>query len=123
MASGGTLAPSSPSNPAGTLTITGNLAFQSGAIYLVQVTPSAAASTNVSGTATLTGATVNAQFAPGNYVSKKYTILTAAGGLGRTLFAAVADGNLPLRVNDNLSYDANNVYLNLKARFTHLHRA
>ena len=81
MASGGTLAPSSPSNPAGTLTITGNLAFQSGAISLVQVTPSAAAgSTNVSGTATLTGATVNAQFAPGNYVSKKYTILTAAGG-------------------------------------------
>ena len=118
MASGGTLAPSSPSNPAGTLTITGNLAFQSGAIYLVQVTPSAAASTNVSGTATLTGATVNAQFAPGNYVSKKYTILTAAGGLGGTTFAGVANSNLPQGASDNLSYDANNVYLNLKAGFT-----
>ena len=111
----GTLAPSSPSNPAGTLTITGNLAFQSGAISVVQVTPSAAASTNVSGTATLTGATVNAQFAPGNYVSKKYTILTAAGGLGGTTFAGVANSNLPQGASDNLSYDANNVYLNLKA--------
>ena len=84
----------------------------------MQVTPSAAASTNVSGTATLTGATVNAQFAPGNYVSKKYTILTAAGGLGGTTFAGVANSNLPQGASDNLSYDANNVYLNLKAGFT-----
>jgi uncharacterized protein with beta-barrel porin domain len=118
VASGGTLAPGSPSNPAGTLAISGNLAFQSGAIYLVQVTPSATASTNVSGTATLTGATVKAQFASGNYVSKRYTILTAAGGLGGTTFAGVANGNLPQGASDNLSYDANNVYLNLKAGFT-----
>ena len=118
VASGGALAPGSSSNPTGTLTITGNLAFQSGAIYLVQVTPSTADSTNVSGTATLTGATVNAQVASGNYVSKKYTILSAAGGLGGTTFAGIANINLPQGASDSLSYDANNVYLNLKAGFT-----
>ena len=118
VASGGALAPGSSSNPTGTLTITGNLAFQSGAIYLVQVIPSAAGNTNVSGTATLTGATVNAQVASGNYVSKKYTILSAAGGLGGTTFAGIANINLPQGASDSLSYDANNVYLNLKAGFT-----
>ena len=116
--SGGKLAPGSAANPTGTLTITGNLAFQSGAIYLVQVTPSAAASTNVSGTASLTGATVNAQFASGDYVSKTYTILTAASGLGGTTFAGITNINLPAGASDTLSYDANNVYLNLKATFS-----
>jgi hypothetical protein len=54
--SGGTLAPGNPANPTGTLNISGNLAFQSGALYVVQVTPIAASSTSVSGTATLTAA-------------------------------------------------------------------
>jgi len=36
--SGGTLAPGNPANPTGTLNISGNLAFQSGALYVVQVT-------------------------------------------------------------------------------------
>ena len=43
----------------------------------MQVTPSSAASTDVSGTATLTGGTVNAQFASGSYLAKQYTILSA----------------------------------------------
>jgi autotransporter-associated beta strand protein len=116
--SGGTLAPGNAAMPTGTLTITGNLAFQSGAIYLVQVTPSAAASTNVSGTATLTGATVNVQFASGDYLAKRYTILTATGGLGGTTFAGITNSNLPAGASDNLSYDANNVYLNLTPGFT-----
>jgi uncharacterized protein with beta-barrel porin domain len=116
VASGGALAPGN--GTPGTLTIAGNLAFQSGAIYLVRVTPSAAAGTNVSGSAWLTGATVNAQFASGNYISKKYTILSAAGGLGGTTFAGIANINLPQGASDSLSYDAHNVYLNLKAGFT-----
>ena len=33
--SGGTLAPGNAANPTGTLTIGGNLVFQSGALYLV----------------------------------------------------------------------------------------
>jgi uncharacterized protein with beta-barrel porin domain len=112
--SGGTLAPGSTANPTGTLAITGNLAFQSGAIYLVQVTPSAAASTNVSGTASLAG-TVQANFAPGLYLAKRYTILTAAGGLGGTTFAGLTNTNLPVGISDSLSYSGNSVFLNLTA--------
>jgi uncharacterized protein with beta-barrel porin domain len=110
---GGTLKPGSTTNPTGTLTITGNLAFQSGALYVVQVTPSAAAGTNISGAATLTGATVNAQFASGSYVTKQYTILTAAGGLSGTTFAGLTNTNLPAGFTENLIYSGNSVFLNL----------
>jgi uncharacterized protein with beta-barrel porin domain len=53
---GGTFAPGSLGTP-GTMTVQGNLAFQSGALYLVQVNPSNASSANVTagGTATLAG--------------------------------------------------------------------
>jgi autotransporter-associated beta strand protein len=115
--SGGTLAPGNAANPTGILTITGNLAFQSGAIYLVQVTPTAAASTNVSGSATLGGATVNAAFANGSYISKQYTILTAAGGVSGTFASSIANTNLPQDFSDTLSYDSTHAYLNLTLGF------
>jgi autotransporter-associated beta strand protein len=118
--SGGTLAPGSTSNPTGTLTIAGNLAFQSGALYAVQVTtPSAASSVVVSGTASLAG-TVQETFTLGRFVSKQmqYTILTAAGGLGGTTFGALTNVNLPSGASDSLSYDASHVYLNLTVPFT-----
>jgi uncharacterized protein with beta-barrel porin domain len=114
--SGGTLAPGNAANPTGSLAITGNLAFQSGAIYLVQVTPTSAASTKVSGTATLGGATVNAAFANGSYISKTYKILSATGGVSGT-FGALTNTNLPANFSDTLGYDANNAYLNLKLGF------
>ena len=41
--------------------------------------PATASFANVTGTATLSGATVNAFFANGSYISKQYTILTAGG--------------------------------------------
>ena len=52
--SGGFLVPGPVGTP-GTMTVTGNLAFQSGAFYIVQVNPTTASSTNVSGTASLAG--------------------------------------------------------------------
>jgi uncharacterized protein with beta-barrel porin domain len=61
---------------------------------------------------------VSASFASGSYVSKRYTILTANGGLGGTTFAGLTNSNLPVGASDTLSYDANNVYLNLTAGFT-----
>jgi len=113
--SGGTLAPGNGS--AGTaLTIGGSLAFASGAFYLVQVSPSAASSTIVTGTADLGGATVKAVFAPGSYVSRTYTILSAAGGVSGT-FASLVNTGLPSNVQSSLSYDASNVYLNLALDF------
>ena len=70
--------------PGSFMTVTGNLAFQSGAHYLVQLNPATSSFTNVTGTATLGGATVNASYANGSYVSKQYTILTATGGVSGT---------------------------------------
>jgi uncharacterized protein with beta-barrel porin domain len=116
--SGGTLAPGNSSNPTGMLTVTGNLGFQSGASYLVQVAASAASSTNVNGTATLGGATVNAAFANNTFISKQYTIVTAAGGVSGSFASSVANTNLPRSFSDSLSYDANHAYLNLTLNFT-----
>ena len=78
---GGTLA---PGNSIGTLTITG----QSGAPAGARPTWSRsrrrnADRTNVTGTATLAG-TVQAVFAPGSYIARTYTILSAAGGRSGT---------------------------------------
>jgi autotransporter-associated beta strand protein len=109
---GGTFA---PGNSPGTMTVQGNLAFQSGAIYLVQVTPSLASSANViaGGSAALAG-TVNAAFAPGSYVTRNYAILSAAGGLNGT-FNALTTTNLPAGFTANLGYSATDVTLNLTA--------
>ncbi|HEX7925810.1 MAG TPA: autotransporter domain-containing protein [Bradyrhizobium sp.] len=115
--SGGTLAPGSAADPTGTLTINGALVFQSGAIYQVQVTPNAAASTNVNANATLGGATVNAVFASGSYISRQYTILNAAGGISGTFASNIANTNLPTNFTDALSYDATHAYLNLTLNF------
>jgi autotransporter-associated beta strand protein len=114
---GGAFAPGN-GTPGTSMTIAGNLAFASGALYLVQVNPANATSANVSGSATLTGATVNAQFAPGSYVKHQYTILTAAGGLGGTTFGGLTNIKLPTGTSDSLSYDPDHVYLNLTAGFT-----
>ncbi len=85
---GGTLAPGNPSNPTGTLTITGNLAFQTGATYRIQITPSTSAITNVGGVASLAGA-VQVVLLPGSYAKRTYDILHANGGLNGTTFTAL----------------------------------
>jgi T5SS/PEP-CTERM-associated repeat protein len=79
ISAGGVLAPGQGGTP-GAMNVLGNLAFLSGAFYIVQVNPTTASTTNVSGTASLAG-TVVANFAPGSYVSRSYTILTATGGV------------------------------------------
>src|SRR5207245_3643108 len=109
--SGGTFA---PGNSPGTMTVAGNLAFQSGALYLVQVNPSTASSTNASGSAALAG-TVQAAFASGSYATRTYTILSAAGGLGGTTFNALTTSNLPAGFTASLSYTATDAILNLTA--------
>ncbi len=108
--SGGTFA---PGNSPGTMTVQGNLAFQSGALYLVQVTPSIASSSNVSGSASLAG-TVQAVFASGSYVVRTYTILSAASGRSGT-FGSLTTSNLPAGFTASLSYTATDAILNLTA--------
>jgi T5SS/PEP-CTERM-associated repeat protein len=71
------------------MTVAGNLAFQSGAFYVVQVNPTTASTTNVFGPNVSLAGTVVANFAPGSYVSRSYTILTTASGFTGTFDALV----------------------------------
>jgi autotransporter-associated beta strand protein len=111
---GGTFGPGS-GVPGSSMTVAGSLAFQSGALYLVQVNPATASSASViaGGGAALAG-TVNAAFAAGSYMSRTYTILSAAGGRNGT-FNALTTTNLPAGFTADLSYTANDVILNLTA--------
>jgi uncharacterized protein with beta-barrel porin domain len=110
---GGVLA---PSNSTGLLAVQGSLTFTAASSYMIEVSPTNAGRTNVTGTATLGGATVNASFAAGSYVARKYTILDATGGIVGS-FGALVNSNLPSTITPNLSYDANNVYLNIALNF------
>ena len=106
--SGGMLA---PGNSIGTINVSGDLTFNGGAVYWVEVSPSASDRTNVTGIATLAG-TVAASFQLGSYITKQYTIVNATGGRSGT-FDSLVTGSLPDNFTASLSYDANNAYLDL----------
>ena len=108
---GGALAPG-PSGSGGTLTVAGNLAFQSGAMYVVAVTPSAAAATNVSGSPPLAG-TVQANFGAGTFLRDSYTILTA--GTRNGTFDALTTSGLPADFKTSLAYSGNTAVLKITA--------
>jgi autotransporter-associated beta strand protein len=117
IAGGGTFAPGNgvPGTPGTFMTVAGNLAFQSGALYLVGLDPSTSTLAKVTGTATLTGA-AGAAFLAGNYVAKRYTILTATGGVAGT-FSSFTTLGKPNAIKASLSYDLNNVFLDLAIAF------
>jgi uncharacterized protein with beta-barrel porin domain len=98
------------------MTVNGNLAFQSGAAYLVQINPATSSLAEVTGTATLGGATVTAVYANGTYVPKHYTILSAANGVSGA-FNSLANTNLPTNFEAALGYDSNHAYLDLTLSF------
>jgi len=111
---GGTLAPGHGDSRADDiLKVQGDLTFSAGATYRVQVSPATAADTNVGGTATLGGAAVRANFAPGTYVTTQYTILDAQKINGT--FGSLVSTNLSPMFKASLSYDPQNVFLNLDA--------
>jgi uncharacterized protein with beta-barrel porin domain len=65
----------------GTLTVNGNLTLAAGSAYSVEVSPTAADRTTVSGTASVNG-TVIASVTPGAYAfGQRFTILSATGGV------------------------------------------
>lgn len=103
--SGGTLA---PGNPTGTLSVSGDLTFTSASSYMVQVSGASNGLAVVTGTATLGGATV--VVVPTGSIAKHYTILSA-GTLPDTFNPVVA--GLSSNLHATLSYDPNNVYLDL----------
>ena len=89
IADGGSFAPGTPGTPGTAMTVSGSLAFQSGALYVVQLNPASSTIANVTGTATLTGGSVQAIFSPGAYTTRNYTILHS-GTLGGTTFTGVS---------------------------------
>jgi autotransporter-associated beta strand protein len=107
---GGTL---SPGNSVGLLTVQGSLVFTAASTYLVQVS-SGADRTNVTGTATPGGASVNAMLLGGN-ILRQYTILNATGGVVGT-FNPLVNVNVPNFVG-SLTYDPNDVFLNFSLNF------
>jgi autotransporter-associated beta strand protein len=113
--SGGMFIPGTANAPGSSMTIAGSLAFTSGALYVVYLNPVTASYSAVTGSATLGGATVNAIFASGSYVSKQYTILNAGSVSGS--FGSLVNTNLPTNFHTSLGYDAHNVYLNLALNF------
>lgn len=116
IADGGML---SPGNSVGLLTVQGSLTFASAANYMVEVSGAVADRTNVTGTATLNNATVRVAFDPAAYVRERYTILNAAGGVSGTFRPHVYSDEPPSFVT-SLSYDANNVYLDVDLKLTGL---
>lgn len=106
---GGTAA---PGNSIGTLNVAGNVGFQAGSIYQVEVN-AAGQSDRIAaiGMGTLTGGTVQVLAETGTYQpSTTYTILTANGGVSGT-FAGVTSSFAFL--DPTLGYDVNNVFLTL----------
>jgi autotransporter-associated beta strand protein len=103
----------SPGNSIGTLTVQGNLVLTAAAAYIVEASPSSADSTNVTGTASL-GGTVQAVFGPGSYLTRTYTILSAAGGRSGTFGSLVTSG-LPAGFTAALRYTATDAILDLIA--------
>jgi autotransporter-associated beta strand protein len=110
---GGTFAPGEFGTPGTLMTVSGNLAFQSGALYLVQLNPSTASLANVTGATSLSG-NLQANFAPGTYsAGTQYDVLHAAGGLSGTFAAVSATGAPGFAVR--ATYTNTDVLLNLTA--------
>jgi fibronectin-binding autotransporter adhesin len=109
VASGATVA---PGNSIGTLNVTGNVSFASGSTYQVEVNAAGQSDRIVaSGTATLSGGTVEVLAENGNYAaSTNYTILTASGGVTGS-FSTVTS-NLAF-LTPSLAYDSQNVTLTM----------
>ncbi|KRR22997.1 hypothetical protein CQ14_01620 [Bradyrhizobium lablabi] len=103
---GGALA---PGNSIGTLNVAGSLTFTAASSYMVEISGASSDLTVVTGVATLGGAIV--VVVPTGTVTKQYTILTATGGVAGTFNPVVSSASPNL--NASLSYDLNNVYLNI----------
>jgi autotransporter-associated beta strand protein len=111
---GATFAPGTPGTPGTSTTIVGNLALQSGTLYLVQINPAVASFANVSGTASL-GGTVQANFAAGTYASRTTYDILKSTGLGGSTFSSLVTTNLPANYSGSLSYTATDVLLTINS--------
>jgi autotransporter-associated beta strand protein len=103
----------SAGNSIGVLTVNGPLNFAAGSSLVVELSPTDADRVNATGAASLNGS-VTANYGTGSYVAKQYTILHADGGVCGTFAGGLTNANLPMGFKSNLSYDANNAYVDLE---------
>lgn len=103
-----------PGNSIGTLHVTGDIIFNPGSIYEVEVNAAGQGDKIIaSGKATINGGTVKVLAGAGNYAQQThYTILTANGAAGVSGSFSGVTSNLAF-LDPSLSYDANNVYLTM----------
>lgn len=113
IASGAVFAPGAAGMPGTSMTILGNLAFQTGAYYEVQLDGASSSYATVTGTASL-GGTVVAAFTPGIVPLRQYTILTSAG-LGGTTFSGLTTTDQPAGFDASLNYAGDDVLLDMTA--------
>ena len=111
--SGGTLAPGA--GGAGTLNVNGNVVFASGSTLLINNSSASAPKLAVAGSAVL-GGTVSVASTDGTYLlGQQMTILTATGGVtGSFTPAAAPASSSGAQFSNALSYDSNDVYLEIK---------
>ncbi|RUT97183.1 autotransporter outer membrane beta-barrel domain-containing protein, partial [Mesorhizobium sp. USDA-HM6] len=109
IASGGTFA---PGNSIGTINVA-NASFSAGSVYAVEVESGGTSDLiNASGAVTIDGGSVNVIAYPDYALGTTYTIVTAAGGVTGSFDSAAFSGGT-IFIAPTLTYDANNVYLDL----------
>jgi uncharacterized protein with beta-barrel porin domain len=111
---GGTLLPGNIGTPGTATTITGNLNFQPGATYLINLDTTTASLTNVGGVASLNGA-VEGLLGPGNYSGKTTYDILNAGSVTGTFTGFTLLNNLP-GFAGTLTYLPTEVLLDLTAQ-------
>jgi outer membrane autotransporter protein len=109
--SGGTLSPGASS--VGTIAISGNLVMTAASTYIVEVSPTAADRTNVTGRATIAGTLQLAPQAGGYTIGKQYVLLNATGGFSGTFTTADLTGLFGASIRPRVVSDGANIFLNL----------
>jgi autotransporter-associated beta strand protein len=103
-----------PGNSPGTSLTLASLVLQG--LYVVNINPTTSTFANVTGSAQINVTSVEAFFASGSYVAKRYTILNA-GSVSGTFNPTVTSVNLPSGFKTSLSYDPTHAFLDLSLDF------
>jgi outer membrane autotransporter protein len=115
VAAGGTLM---PGQPLGTLNVAGSVTFNPSSIYAVSIAPGANARTTITGapgTLVINGGSVLVTAQLGRYNATTDTIASATGGRSGTFASLAFAGPFTYSGSATLSYDANDVFLDLGA--------
>ncbi|AYD03454.1 autotransporter domain-containing protein [Neorhizobium sp. NCHU2750] len=100
-----------PGHSVGTISVTGDYTQLAGSTYAVEFDGTSADLIDVGGTATIAGTVTATPYGDSAITTRRYTILTAAGGVTGTY--TLSDVDITAFLEGSLAYDANNVYLDV----------